>query len=360
MEEFITSYDDDDTKFVGMLNGDRGPVIGRAAPAHVLIRGEGIAARCCAHLLASAGLRVSCERSDRPRIPAVLLSDAAVALIRDVFGQPGLLADSARIERRVVAWGGEPAVVAHGAVVVSEAALIDSLPINAGPDIPPTVDLVVQAAPSPTLPPPHRFGSRPAVAAEVRLKPTADPASCWIEALEAGWLFLVSRAGEATWLLGVGDAIDDALAESRLIAPLIADVRRHSGTFDACPRIADALYGEDWLLCGTAAIAFDPICGDGAAQAVREAILASAVIMGIMEGGDAPGLLAHYQSMLTASMRRHLKLCADFYQTGGDGSWWDTELKALVEGHDWCSARLASAGEPRYRLSGFRLVAREG
>lgn len=333
-------------------------MIVRATPAHVLVRGDGIAARCCVHLLASAGLRVSCERSERPRIPAVLLSDAAMALIRDVFSQPALLADSPRIEQRVVAWGGGPVVVAHGAIVVPEAALIEALPMHASPEGARSADFIVQAMPSPALPP-HRFGSRRAVAADVRLQAAAESASCWIEALEAGWLFLVSGAGGAGWLLGVGDELDDALARSRLIAPLVAEVRRQSGTLDACPRIAEALHGEDWLLCGTAAIAFDPLCGDGAAQAVREAILASAVIIGIVEGGDSADLLSHYQSMLTASMRRHLKLCAAFYRTGGDGPWWDAELKALIDGHAWCSARLASVAEPRYRLNGFRLVARE-
>ncbi len=270
-----------------------------------------------------------------------------------------MLANSPRIERRVVAWGGAPVAVAHGAIVVSEAALIDALPMPASSELTLPPDFIVQAVPSPAQPP-HRFGSRRAVAAEVRLKAAVETASCWIEALEAGWLFLVSGAGGASWLLGVGDALEEALARSRLIAPLIADMCGQSGSFDACPRMAEALQGEGWLLCGTAAIAFDPICGDGAAQAVREAILASAVVIGMVEGGDAAKLLSHYQSMLTASMRRHLKLCADFYRTGGDGPWWDAELKALLEGHDWCSARLASAEEPRYRLSGFRLVAREG
>lgn len=279
-----------------------------------------------------------------------------MALIRDVFASPSMLVSSPRIERRVVAWGGAAVAVAHRAIVVSEAALIDALPLPASPQVARSADFIVQAVPS-AAQPPHRFGSRRAVAAEVRLKAGAETASCWVEALEAGWLFLVSGAGGASWLLGVGDALDDALANSRLIAPLIAELRGQSGSFDSCPRMAETLYEDHWLLCGTAAIAFDPICGDGAAQAVREAILASAVIIGMVEGGDSAQLLSHYQSMLTASMRRHLKLCADFYQSGGDGPWWDAELAALVQGHAWCSARLASAAEPRYRLNGFRLVA---
>jgi hypothetical protein len=288
-----------------------------------------------------------------------MLSDAALALIRDVFRRPTLLSGSPRIQRRVTAWGTDPVAVPHAAIVVSEVALIEALPMPAAPETAAPADFIIEATRSPQLAPPHRFGSRRAAAAEVRLKSAAENASCWIEALEAGWLFLVSGAEGASWLLGVGDGLEDLLSGSRLIAPLIDDMHAYPGTFDACPRMAPALHSENWLLCGTAAIAFDPICGDGAAQAVREAILASAVVIGMTEGGDAAQLKSHYQSMLIAAMRRHLKLCADFYRTGGKGAWWDAELRALIDGHNWCTEQLARAPEPRYRLSGLRLVARE-
>lgn len=298
-----------------------------------------------------------------------------MALIRDVFAAPSLLADRPRIERRMVAWGGAPLGVAHRAIVVSEATLIEALPVPACPERAASADFIVQAVPSPAQRP-RRFGSRRALAAEVRLKSATAAASCWIEALPAGWLFLVCGEAAAAWLLAVGDEIEDLLARSRLIAPLIDEVLGASATrcaphgaaaadspcrsIDASPRIAEELAGEDWLLCGTAAIAFDPICGDGVAQAVREAILASAVIIARLEGGDAASLRSHYEAMLTASMRRHLRLCADFYRTGGDGPWWDEQLRSLAAGYEWCSMRLASAAEPRYRLSGLRLVARGG
>ena len=39
--------------------------------------------------------------------------------------------------------------------------------------------------------------------------------------------------------------------------------------------------GPGWLSCGTAALSFDPICGDGTGHAVREGILAAAVIFAV-------------------------------------------------------------------------------
>ena len=54
------------------------------------MRGNGVAAFCCARLLRNAGFRVAMERPDRPRVPAIMLSDAALIQMRDVFGLPDL------------------------------------------------------------------------------------------------------------------------------------------------------------------------------------------------------------------------------------------------------------------------------
>ncbi len=332
----------------------------------ILIRGDGVAAWCCAHLLRLAGLDVAMERVDRPQVPAIMLGDQALALIRDVFGRPALLADLPRIDARVVAWGdaAEAITVPHGAVILSEARLIEELSGIVAADLPalqPTGRpgfTIHTVAPLPSGGP-QRFGSRRASAAPVTLRNPEDLSRCLIEAVEEGWLFLVPNAQASIWLLGIGAPIDRLLARSRLVARCIVDIGAGSAGIETCPRIADPVVGEDWLACGTAAIAFDPICGDGTAQAIREAILASAVIVAIAEGGDASALRSHYAAMLVAAMRRHLALCSEFYRTGGVAPWWQGELAALVEGHSWCTAKLATAAAPRYQLEGYRLVARE-
>src|SRR5580658_9614290 len=92
------------------------------------IRGDGVAARCCAHLLGEAGLRVSFEPGSRPRVPAIMLGDAAQQLIRDIFERDHLFRGLPKITRRMVAWGDQPAVeLDHSAVMVSEEFLLDSL-----------------------------------------------------------------------------------------------------------------------------------------------------------------------------------------------------------------------------------------
>lgn len=219
-------------------------------------------------------------------------------------------------------------------------------------------DFTIHAAPPLPMGELHVFGERHAVAARVRLRDPACREEGRVEAVESGWLFLVPADGEEGWLLGVGGEIDALLAQSRLIAPVVDPIGGSSRPFSAAPRLHLPLVGDDWLACGTAAIGFDPICGDGTAQSVREAILASAVLMGIAEGGDRAALLGHYHAMLIAAMRRHLLLCAQFYADGGRGDWWRTQHEALMQGHHWCTGLLATLPEPQYALHGLRLVPR--
>lgn len=324
----------------------------------VAIHGEGIAANCCAHLLARAGFATTRTAADRARVPAILLSDTALALLRSVFERPDLFADRPRITHRVVAWGaGEPVRLPHAAIVVSEGDLDAALGGPAGAAGP--ADVSIHTAPPFPQEALRSFGSRRAVAAQVRLRHEADRSACWIEAVEAGWLFLIPSGEAAAWLLAVGGSAETLLGQSRHVAPRIEGVGRTSAGFETSPRMLAALQGPDWLACGSAAIAFDPICGDGTAQSVREAILASAVIGAIGEGGDPVALRVHFESMMVAAMRRHLRLCAQFYASGGEGAWWRAQLAGLAEGFDWCTARLARTPEPRFELHDFRLVARE-
>ena len=326
----------------------------------VLIRGDGIAAACCAHLLRDAGIEVRIERLERPKVPALLVSDPALALMRDVLGRPDLLVDRPRVRRRVVAWGeAPPASLPHGAITISEAELLGSLGVDDGPGdrIP---DLVIHAAGAPpggaTR---QRFGERTASSAQVRLIEPIDNDACWIEAVADGWLFLVPSVDDTAWLLAVGGPCEDLLARSRLIGPRVQLLSAGARGFDAAPRLVTPATGEGWLVCGATAIGFDPICGDGTAQAVRAAILASAVVVAMAEGGDRAALRQHYELALTASVRRHLMLCMDFYRSGADSQWWRGALGDLQAGHDWCTARLAHAGDPAFELRGFRLQARE-
>jgi hypothetical protein len=291
-----------------------------------------------------------------------MLSEAAVALIRDVFERPALFHTAPRITRRVVSWGrsAEPVSFDHAAVVVSELELLSALEQEmdlADEQAGDEGDFTIFA--SRPLPPDaveHCFGSRIATTAQIRLNEPGDSATCWIESLEGGWLFLIPNSVESGWLLSVGCPIQEVPGRSRLIAGRIAFRADSRGQFPASPRIASPLCGPGWLACGTAAMAFDPICGDGTAHAVREAILAAAVVRAISNGGDVNDLLCHYQARLTAGFQRHLGASLDFYKSGNSGPWWDKELQFLKQGLEWCAGKLNGYGGFRYRLNGLELI----
>ena len=284
----------------------------------VRVRGDGIAARCCEYLLRrNSQMCVAVERGSRAQVPALMLSDLALSLIRDVFQNQHLFRDAPKITRRVVAWnrGAAPVVLPHSAVVVSERELLAELPsdINGAVDEDITIHAARPLPPNVTV---HEFGARTAVSDRVSLRPSAPAETCWIEAVEHGWLFLIPESRESGWLLSVGGGPSLLLADSRLIAEQIDGTPAGGKVFPSHPRIASPLFGPSWIACGTAAMAFDPICGDGTAHAVREGILATAVIQGIARGGNRDGMCRHYEARLIAGFQRHLELCREFYRTG--------------------------------------------
>jgi flavin-dependent dehydrogenase len=156
------------------------------------------------------------------------------------------------------------------------------------------------------------------------------------------------------WLIAVGGDPGVLLGQSTLVAPQLRSIAPTLTHFDAHPAIGWPLSGVDWLAAGSAALRFDPLCGDGTGNAVREAILACAVVKAACGGEDPEALAQHYRLRLLAGFRRHLEVCAQFYQTGGDGPWWTDQLTSLREGLAFCDEFLHKA-EFRYRLNGLEL-----
>ncbi len=327
----------------------------------VLIRGEGVAAQCSAGLLRSAGYEVIRQATSRRPVPAVMLSQSAVNLMRDITGVASLYHGAHRISRRVVQWGGrtEPAVLPHDAIVVSEAELLDAFPDShfASEEQETRCTWVLMAA-KPLIAPAkeQHFGNRMATAHRVWLKSESDSNTCWVESRDEGWLFLIPNSPKSAWLLSVGDDTAGLIRESNLIRAQILAFGSEVGQFPVHPRIASALSGSGWLACGSAAMSFDPLCGDGTAHSVREAILAAAAIRAIGAGENAEAIQAHYDARLTAGFARHLQLCRDFYRSGMEGPWWRQQLVAIDSGLAWCDAKLKTFAKFEYRLDGLDLM----
>jgi hypothetical protein len=326
---------------------------------HVTVRGDGVAARCCIRLLGRAGLSVALQSPARPKLPAIMIGATTQKLFRDVFERDDLFDRLLPVASRVVAWGpgASPRVLPHSAVVVSEQELLWRLNGSAAveDDAEQPSWLVAASRPLPDACIEQHFGARTATAVPVRFRAGADRSACWIESLENGWAFLIPAQDDKGWLLAVGDAGHAPLADSRLVSAQIAEITGEPAVFPSHPRIAWPLCGPGWLACGTGALAFDPLCGDGSGHAVREAILAAAVLRSIDIGEECEELLAHYRSRLLAGFMRHLETCEDFYRTGGSTPWWQTQVQAARDGLNWCAGELRSVSRVQYQLLGFDL-----
>jgi hypothetical protein len=331
-------------------------------PGNIVVRGDGIAALCCSRLLSQAGFHITSDAPARPKVPALLLSETTQKLLEDVFDRSDLFDGLTRVTRRIVAWGkdSKPVALPHSAVVTSEQELINRIRQADVPaldvDSAPAGWSIFAAPPLPGNVKERHFGSRSAGAAAVKVKTSSPRDACWIESLDDGWLFLLPVA-EGAWLLAVGNTVEWLLARSRLIADQLQETDPMKGGFASHPRIAESLCAPGWLACGTAALGFDPLCGDGAGHAVREAILASAAVRAVVEGADVDSVLAHYSSRLVAGFHRHLKLCEEFYRSGGDGLWWREQQAATLQGVEWCQSVRIDPPKSRYRLNGFSLEA---
>ena len=342
-------------------------------PVHV--GGRGIAAAAAIRALAARGIAVTADAPDpmhHPRAPLVLLGEPAQALLGDVFAGHAplddLMAGAHRIERRIVRWGDrETNTFAHSGTVLAG----DRLGVALWPDVavvpvrqPQRFELTAHGGDGFAR---RQFGERQAASAPVVLRPDADDRAAYVEALDSGWIFLVPTGNGQGWLLTVGADPADAVAVSSLAATVVAEIGPVAARFETAPRLADPPLGRHGLALGSAALAFDPICGDGTATAVRGALLAAAVAAA-MAGADLPDLdpavdradlTGHYRLMLIAAMRRHLAGAYPFYAAGGDGPWWRQQSDAMAAGHAWCTAQLAEAGEARFVLAGDRLVRRD-
>jgi len=332
----------------------------------ILIRGDGIAARCCRQLLGSAAFAPTHETTPRTPVPALLLSSRTQQLLCDVFENEDLFYGLPRIVARIVQWEGSsgPLRLPHSAVVAPEQELLGRLKSSA------RHDRAANNRPSWTifssrpLPEPnaeHCFGSRVATVLPVDLADSAETSACWIESLPNGWLFLLPAEQKRGWLLAVGAAHDNLLTESCLVARQIGSLGPSAGQFPAHPAIADPFCGifeqTRWLACGSAALAFDPVCGDGTGNALREAILASAVIRAAGRGEPEAALLDHYRTRLLYGFSRHLQMCRDFYAAARQGPWWDAELELIARGLEYCERQTRNASPFRYRLQGYELHA---
>ncbi len=321
----------------------------------VLLRGDGLAKAACSCLLARAGWQIKHDLVARPKLPVVLLNTASQRLMSDVFENAKLLEGFYPINKRIVRWGAnaETLVIPHSALAVSEQALLDRIDFRSGETGPASYS-IHSTKPLPVDLGEACFGNRRAEAVGIVLKSSAERHSCWIESVADGWLFAVSASDDRAWMLAVGASSEVLLTQSVLIAGIVESLAPERSSFAAYPRISNPLTGPGWLACGGAALSFDPLCGEGIGHALREAILAAAILKAHAQGQDWNQLQSLYAQRLRGGFRRHLEQCHKLYSSGGESEWWLTELDSIETGMRLIPRETQSA--PAFRLEGFDLV----
>jgi 2-polyprenyl-6-methoxyphenol hydroxylase-like FAD-dependent oxidoreductase len=331
------------------------------------ISGAGIAACGSARLLTQRGFSVCLQQASRVRPTRLLLSEQTQSLFREIFEAPELFAGAPRIRRRIVAWGenAQPLELPHSGIVFSEQELLNNLwerirvpaPVPSPSGAAATTWTINSAQKSGSPARSQSFGARQASTARVKLAEQTPQDCCWIESLPNGWLFLLPCGEGHAILISTGYSPDGLIEESRLIVRHIATLEDVSGPhhFPAYPQILPELCGPLWLACGSAAMSFDPLCGEGAGHALREAVLAAAVIHGAAQGYSVETLVAHYNTRLMQGFLRHLQVCLPFYQRGGRSEFWEAEAAALANGIAWMHSRLQNHARVCYRLVGYDL-----
>ncbi|HKA71360.1 MAG TPA: hypothetical protein VKE26_06110 [Xanthobacteraceae bacterium] len=209
------------------------------------------------------------------------------------------------------------------------------------------------------------LGDRVAISAAARLRDGTDPSLCAVEAVADGWLFLLPLGGDGAVIQAVvpqrpsdlAAALDGVLAQSRLVARLIAARADALEVFACAPRLRPAPARRGWMAAGDAALAFDPLCGDGTGQALRCGLLAGAVIAAIARGEPEAACLTHYRQRLRRAMRAHLNAVIAFYAMAPCHDLWEREIARARQALDPLAADDVHPAAPtRYRLERLSLV----
>lgn len=306
----------------------------------VQIAGSGIAALSIAQLLSQSGIPYAIEPDGAKQQRSVLLSSQTIQLLSAIHRTERFVQLGWPIQRRSVLWSDatEPVTVEHQGISISESRLTDefrsrlrgshkntSVPASSGW----LIETQLWANSGDTL---TRYGERRTTFQTVTLRSSADSRCCFTESVSTGWLFLLPTSNTEAALLCTGYHPEEVLAESRLVARQMERASVFSTPVNIAPAMAHELTGPGLIRAGSAALRFDPLCGEGVGNAAREAYLAAAVLRAADRGEAVQGLLAHYATRLQQAFLRHLLVCRSFYDIHQETAFWRSELEHLETG----------------------------
>jgi 2-polyprenyl-6-methoxyphenol hydroxylase-like FAD-dependent oxidoreductase len=175
--------------------------------------------------------------------------------------------------------------------------------------------------------------------------PPVTVAETRIETLDAGWCWW-ARFGQSLWLQIVGAPRSGhphrwaAAAAARIpaLAEALAGAALESESFVACPAHARLGIGTEapgrWR-CGDAAVALDPLSGQGIYNALSSARLIATAIRSVAQGGDETLAQRFVASRHAERFVRSVGIAWDFYRENrGRGEFWSRAAAGYGALHD--------------------------
>ncbi len=201
-------------------------------------------------------------------------------------------------------------------------------------------------------------GARSAIAVPVALHPGADTEAMTVAAGAAGWSSLIPTGPTAAYLFafGVGATVAGDAWFEELVAETvraeIADFIGPAAILDAAPRLHTAPWRDrDRILVGTAAIAWDPLSGDGVGVGIRTAHMAAVAADDAVSRDEPEPLKTFYADRLARAMHAHLEALLTLYAKTPFAKRWTAELVAMRGMADALRVRLERAEARQYAIS---------
>ncbi|HYM62907.1 MAG TPA: hypothetical protein VEZ11_18620 [Thermoanaerobaculia bacterium] len=338
----------------------------------IRLRGTGPAALAAARLLLDRGAEVVIDAPAPRKRRIVSVPMETLALAAQLFGTNlrDLMAGIVVHERRVDWSADGPATMPQLALVCDigdlSAVLARSLHgvaiagdadgVDAGDD---DADWIIDATGRPAATG-LRGGER--VGYFARIDGAAPESMTSITATKDGWIFTSPHpdGGLAVLLvapsLAAADPTPDGIAAwleraSRTIpAAAVVEVSRPE---PIAPRLSSRLCDSNRLVAGDAALALDPLRGDGTGFALRGALLAQAVVAAVEHRHDRSRCFSHYEKRVRCAFLGHLRGCSDHYRASRYPRIWEGDVAAMDE----LAAQLDRGTETfDLRLAGVDLV----
>lgn len=334
----------------------------------ILVRGGGLAGITAAKLLHDRGADVRIVAGPRRPGRIVAIPIETLRLAADLFGvDVAALQIGPMVARRRVEWAAGRADAVPQIALVCDATDFSAIlarPLRDAGCFSGTADDDADWTLEASGRPAHdalRAGERVGQFARVA-GITCDP-SIAITATSAGWVFTAPHpdGGLAVLLVSPSaalaatsrDDVAERLAEAGCAASA-RDVAEIGAPESIAPALAQPPHAEACLAIGDAALALDPLRGDGAGFALRGALLAQAVLAAVARGEDRERCLGHYAGRLRAVFAAHLHGCVAHYGAARHAAIWRHEVAAMAA----LARRLAADPAPvDFRVQGHDLVA---